>query len=130
MSFAYSARARKHRVHHQSSHLLAEMKAVSYVRLLNVEMLMRQRGSKYKHWIEGGLITENHSEILPGGIQLHASTHVPAGSPIQLTLIFIGLYSAVGTLIYEECYGTRDSSSSAALAWATEMGKARLANTC
>jgi hypothetical protein len=87
---------------------------------------MRQRGSKYQQWLVSGLIVEDHSEILPCGAQLHASAHVPGGSVRQMALVFIGLYSATGGLIYEECYGTWDDSSSAALAWAADMGRARL----
>lgn len=89
---------------------------------------MRQRGTKYKQWALGGLVVEDPSETLPCGAQLHASAHVPCESTRQMTLVFIGLYSSGGSLIYEECYGTWDDSSSAALAWAAEMGKARLSS--
>jgi len=87
---------------------------------------MRQRGVKYRQWAIGELITRDHSEILYGGVQLHASSHIPEGSEKQMTLVFIGLYHPDGAMIFEECYGTWCDSHAEAITWATDMAKSKL----
>ena len=77
---------------------------------------MRQRGSKYEQWISGGLVTQEHSRVL-----FHASTYIPTRGLQELGLVFVGLYSPKGELIFEECYGTRDQSHDEALLWAKVM---------
>lgn len=82
---------------------------------------MRQRGSKYEQWISGGLVTQEHSGVLKDGVQFHASTYIPTRGLQELGLVFVGLYSPEGELIFEECYGTRDQSHDEALLWAKVM---------
>ncbi|NNJ15280.1 hypothetical protein CSV86_008525 [Pseudomonas putida CSV86] len=67
-------------------------------------MVMKYRGKHYWAWAEAPLMSRSHEEVLEGGETVDVQVRL---SRIGATQLFIGVYSAAGTLLVEEIYDSR-----------------------
>jgi hypothetical protein len=82
---------------------------------------MRQRGQQFWAWADPQLHTRTHDETLDDGTTIDVQVRL---SRIGATQMFIGVYAACGTAIFEEAYDSRPNESmTRALAWG--VGRAR-----
>lgn len=82
---------------------------------------MKKRGETYRNWCDPILHHQVHEETLDDGTSLEVQTRLSRTGATQL---FIGVYLADGTALYERAYARRPGETmSRALVWG--VGRAR-----
>lgn len=90
---------------------------------------MKHRGKHYWAWAEAPLMSRAHEEVLDGGEIVDVQVRL---SRLGATQLFIGVYSAGGTLIFEETYDSRPGETmTRAMNWGTARARSLAsASTC
>lgn len=82
---------------------------------------MKYRGKHYWAWAEAPLMSRAHEEVLDGGEIVDVQVRL---SRLGATQLFIGVYSAGGTLMFEETYDSRPGETmTRAMNWGTARAR-------
>ena|ERR1700712_5208122 len=80
---------------------------------------MRQRGQKFWDWSEEGLHVRDHDERLGDGTSINVQVRHSPAHGVQL---FVGVYAADNSMLFEEFYESRAGET---MTQAAEWGAAR-----
>ena len=82
---------------------------------------MKYRGKHYWAWAEAPLMSRSHEEVLDGGEIVDVQVRLSRRGATQL---FIGVYNAGGTLMFEETYDSRPGETmTRAMNWGTARAR-------
>ncbi|OLS60846.1 hypothetical protein [Pseudomonas putida] len=82
---------------------------------------MKYRGKHYWAWAEAPLMSRSHEEVLDGGEIVDVQVRL---SRLGATQLFIGVYNAGGTLMFEETYDSRPGETmTRAMNWGTARAR-------